>query len=82
MDSAQPEVGFSAFQGGLVCGNCRNVERVSISVSGDALEQLRCLAAGKVLPRLNREAEDVLDGFLQYVLERDIKSNQLLGSVN
>ena len=46
-----------------------------------SLRQIRALLSGEDIPKLDRKAEGVIDGFVNYILEREIKSSKLLDTL-
>ena len=73
---------FSSSGGGILCLNCRQTQPLTYPVSVNALKVLRLLqssdytTAGKLKmnPGLSHELEEVMKGYLKYLLEREVKS--------
>jgi DNA repair protein RecO (recombination protein O) len=79
-----PHGWFSAGQGGLVCGGCAENDAGSVAEPVvrwlDALARLDVMSAGDMTPAIDvrREARAVLFGFVEYHLERRMRSFTLL----
>lgn len=77
---------FSPEMGGVLCHNCGQIERRSSELSVNALKVMRYLqrnpfATGPRLrlePELRRELEIVMRNYTRYLLERDLKSIELI----
>ena len=73
---------FSPGSGGVICPDCRMKQPLSYPVSTSALKVMRRLQNSdfnttrslKLPPELSREVEILLRNYLQYLLEREIKS--------
>jgi DNA repair protein RecO (recombination protein O) len=73
---------FSSSQGGILCPYCRQEDFSSRSLSVDALKILRlwqnCDYAiarrVKLRPELSSELEQVLQGYIKYILQRELES--------
>lgn len=81
---------FSPEMGGVLCNSCGQIERRSSELSVDALKVMRYLqrnpfASGPRLRlplELRRELEIVMRGYTRYILERDLKSIELIHANN
>lgn len=78
----KPAAYFVAAKGGFFCPACAALEKADVSLTEEAHRQLAALSAGKIVRELDREAEQTIEGFLNYVLEREIKSNGFLQTLN
>ncbi|MCL5025202.1 MAG: DNA repair protein RecO [Chloroflexi bacterium] len=87
---AQPVVNyFSAPAGGLLCPDCGGAGHVGVPLSVNALKVLRVLQAGdfqlarrlRLTPGLRAELESVLRAYLQFVLERRLRSVEFLNTL-
>lgn len=75
---------FSASGGGILCPNCAHTEPVVQTISVDALKVVRLLQRGdfsaanrlRLSSDLSREIERIMQGYIRYLLERDIKSTR------
>ncbi len=75
---------FSASGGGILCPNCAHTEPVVQTISVDALKVIRLLQRGDfptanrllLSPDLSRELERIMQGYIRYLLEREIKSTR------
>jgi DNA repair protein RecO (recombination protein O) len=73
---------FSPSQGGILCPLCAQTEPTAHPLSVDALKTLRLWESCdyntarrvKLKPELSSELEQVLQGYLKYLLQREIKS--------
>lgn len=73
---------FSSSGGGMLCPGCRGRESYGMPVSVNALKALRFLQRNEfaeacrlqVAPPLSGELERLLQGYIRYVLEREVKS--------
>jgi len=73
---------FCSSAGGMLCPNCQQTHPLTYPLSVNALKVLRLLqssdynTAGKLKmnPELSRELNEVMKGYLQYLLEREVKS--------
>lgn len=79
---------FAPGRGGFFCASCTVLEP-SEGAMGEMtiledrkLRQLHSLLAGQLHAPLYREVDRVIDGFLSYVLEREIKSRGFLQVLN
>ncbi len=77
---------FSIFKGGLVCGGCAHRDIDSIAVSLGAIATLlyieknewgSCLKLGMTIS-IRRELKNILNNFLLYHLEKNIRSSKFL----
>jgi len=77
---------FSASGGGMLCPNCAHTEPVVQPLSVNALKVMRLLQDGdyttafrlRLTPELSQELERVLQGYISYLLERELKSTEFL----
>ena len=77
---------FSPAAAGLLCPNCRGKEGLDRPTSVDCVKVLRfftrnecpALARLRVKPRLAREIEDLMQGYVTYVLDREVASAKWL----
>ncbi len=77
---------FSASGGGILCPNCTHTEPVARSISVNALKVLRLLQRGeyttasqlRINHNLSRELSDTLQGYIRYLLERELRSTGFL----
>ena len=69
---------FLSSKGGLICGTCVKAEEAGLPLTLLALEQLRTLSEGGKPLHLEFPVEQVIEGFLNYVLEREIKASGFL----
>jgi DNA repair protein RecO (recombination protein O) len=77
---------FSPAAAGLLCPDCRGKEGLDRPASVDSVKVLRffvqneCseLARLKIHPRLAREIEDMMQGYVTYVLDREVASAKWL----
>jgi DNA repair protein RecO (recombination protein O) len=73
---------FSAAAGGMLCPDCSPQQPFAVALSVNAQKVLRLLQSGdyatavkvKVEAELGRELEEVISGYLKYLLERELKS--------
>ena len=74
---------FSPRAGGIVCPNCSyHHDGLTIPLTVNALKVLRLIQSSgyanvsrlKMNPRLSRELEEVMKGYIKYLLEREVKS--------
>ena len=73
---------FSPAAGGLLCPECSLTQPYAVALSLNAQKVLRLLQSGdyatavkvKMEPELSRELEEVINGYLKYLLERELKS--------
>jgi DNA repair protein RecO (recombination protein O) len=80
---------FSASTGGVLCPNCSHGTSFTRSLSADALKVLRLLQSErydivrrlKINQALSLELDSVIRGYIQYLLEREIKSASFLDSL-
>ena len=73
---------FIAEKGGIFCGRCFEYGKPDLSLGEAELRELKLLNSGQAVSRLLPAVGTVIDGFLKYVLERDIKSNRFLQTLN
>jgi len=77
---------FSASGGGVLCPNCAHMEPVVRSVSVNALKVMRLLQQGeyakasqlRLAANLSIELERILQGYIRYLLERELRSTTFL----
>lgn len=70
--------------GGVLCVDCRQYSEVSLEVSADAIKIIRLFLTRKIeavnilkiKPELEKELENVIDGFLRYVSEKEFNSKK------
>ncbi|NQT74086.1 MAG: DNA repair protein RecO [Chloroflexi bacterium] len=75
---------FSTSGGGILCPNCAHTEPVVKPISVDALKVVRLLQRGDFITAnrlrlsadLSRELERIMQGYIRYLLEREIKSTR------
>jgi DNA repair protein RecO (recombination protein O) len=86
----QPVVNcFSVAAGGLVCRDCGRAGGVGVEIGVDALKVLRVLQQGdytlarrlRLGPELRAELEGLLRGYLQFVMERGLRSADFLNTL-
>ncbi len=73
---------FCSAAGGILCPNCRQSQPLTYPLSVNALKVLRLLQGSdhdiisrlKMNPKLSHELEEVMRGYLKYLLEREVKS--------
>ena len=73
---------FSPAGGGLLCPDCSLKQPFALALTVNAQKVLRLLQSGdyatavkvKMEPELSRELEDVINGYVKYLLERELKS--------
>jgi DNA repair protein RecO (recombination protein O) len=73
---------FSPAAGGMLCPDCSTKQAFAISLSVNTQKVLRLLQSGdyatavkvKMEPEPSRELEEVIGGYLRYLLERELKS--------
>jgi DNA repair protein RecO (recombination protein O) len=79
----EPDVNyFCPATGGILCPDCSPEHPLSLPLSLNAQKVLRFLQGNdyataarlKIEPELGRELEDVISGYLKYLLERELKS--------
>lgn len=81
---------FSPELGGVICNSCGQIERRSAELSVDALKVLRYLqknpfASGPRLllqPEVSRELELIMRSYTRYLLERELKSVELIHALD
>lgn len=73
---------FIAEKGGIFCGRCFEYGQPDLFLGEAELRELKLLNSGRAVSRLLPAVGTVIDGFLKYVLERDIKSNRFLQTLN
>ncbi|MFW0859767.1 MAG: DNA repair protein RecO [Dehalococcoidia bacterium] len=77
---------FSPSGGGVLCPNCAHTEPVVQPISVNALKVMRLLQRGdyatasrlRLVPELSRELERIVQGYIRYLLEREIKATGFL----
>ncbi len=77
---------FSPAAAGLLCPDCRGKEGLDRPTSVDSVKVLRFLAQNecaaltrlRLKPRLAREIEDLMQGYVTYVLDREVASAKWL----
>jgi DNA repair protein RecO (recombination protein O) len=77
---------FSVSGGGVLCPSCADTEPVKRLISVDALKVLRffqncdLVTASRLRlnPDLSRELEELLQEYIRYLLERELKSTEFL----
>lgn len=77
---------FSPSDGGIICPNCAHTGPMSQAISVNALKVLRLLQRGeyataiqlRITKDLSRELEETLQGYIRYLLERELKSTGFL----
>ncbi len=77
---------FSHSGGGILCPNCAYTEPVVQPISVNALKVMRLLQRGdyatasrlRLAPDLSRELERIIQGYVRYLLEREIKATGFL----
>lgn len=77
---------FSHSGGGILCPNCAHTEPVVQPISVNALKVMRLLQRGdyatasrlSLVPELSRELERIIQGYVRYLLEREIKATGFL----
>lgn len=72
---------FVTQKGGFFCPQCSQSEKIDAPLDRESLRQLRALGTGQAA-NLNPQIELTIEGFLNYVLERDIRSNGFLKTLN
>ena len=80
---------FSASAGGVLCSSCRRSQLFTQPLSVSALKVLRLLQSGdyatarriKIDSALSRELEEIVRGYIRYLLERDLKSAHWLDTL-
>ena len=73
---------FCPAAGGMLCPDCHQTQPFTYPLSVNALKVLRLLQSSdyatasklKMNPELHRELEEVMKGYLKYLLEREVKS--------
>ena len=73
---------FCSSAGGMLCPDCHQTHPLTYPLSVNALKVLRLLQSShyntasklKMNPELSRELNEVMKGYLQYLLEREVKS--------
>ena len=73
---------FSPGAGGMVCPECTPAQPFAYNLSLNAQKVLRLLQSGdyattarlKIAPELARETENVMSGYLRFLLEKEVKS--------
>jgi DNA repair protein RecO (recombination protein O) len=73
---------FASEKGGFFCPSCSHREKIEVLLNAESIGQLQDLGAGRMVKELNPETELTIEGFLNYVLEREIKSNGFLRTLN
>ncbi|MBM3133254.1 MAG: DNA repair protein RecO [Chloroflexi bacterium] len=77
---------FSPSGGGILCPNCVHAEPVVQPISVDALKVMRLLQRGdyatadrlRISPSLSRDLERIAQGYVRYLLERDLRSTDFI----
>ncbi|MCL0048757.1 DNA repair protein RecO [Dehalococcoidia bacterium] len=77
---------FSPSGGGILCPKCAHTEPVVQPISVNALKVMRLLQRGdyatasrlRLVPELSRELERIIQGYVRYLLEREIKATGFL----
>ncbi|MCL0063964.1 DNA repair protein RecO [Dehalococcoidia bacterium] len=77
---------FSPSGGGILCPKCAHTEPVVQPISVNALKVIRLLQRGdyatasrlRLVPELSRELERIIQGYIRYLLEREIKATGFL----
>ncbi len=77
---------FSPAAAGLLCPDCRSKEGLTRAASVEAIKVLRFLAQSecsvlsrlKLKPSLAKEIEDIMQGYVTYVLDREVASAKWL----
>ncbi|MCL0075374.1 DNA repair protein RecO [Dehalococcoidia bacterium] len=77
---------FSPSGGGILCPKCAHTEPVVQPISVNALKVMRLLQRGdyatasrlRLVPELSRELERTIQGYVRYLLEREIKATGFL----
>jgi len=80
---------FCSSAGGMLCPNCRQTQPLTYPLSVNAQKVLRLLqssdytTAGKLKmnPELYRELDEVMKGYVKYLLEREVKSAAWLDTI-
>jgi DNA repair protein RecO (recombination protein O) len=86
VDSESPPYGFDCAQGGVLCDQCALNSRGALPLSLPALKVLRhaarvewpAFATLNLRPLVAREVEQILQRYITYVLERQLKSVEFL----
>ncbi|TSA46633.1 DNA repair protein RecO [bacterium] len=73
--------GFVTAKGGMVCSSCQGDERPDLILDSESVSELSGLVSGSPAVRLRSEVERVVEGFLHYVLEREIRSRKFVEAV-
>lgn len=77
---------FSASGGGILCPDCVHVESVVQPISVDAQKVVRLIEQGdfakanqvRLSSGLSQELERIIQGYIRYLLERDLRSTRFL----
>lgn len=87
----RPDAGarFSLHHGGLICKNCLESDRAALAIlpgTAKFIEHIRALsfekvARIKVTPQVGRELEEILRKFLDYHIERRLKTLEFLREI-
>ena len=80
---------FSSAAGGILCPQCGPSEAAARAITPNAIKLLRLLQSGdyataarlRLGEELRREVEGVLRGYIQFTLERELKSSAILRSL-
>ena len=72
---------FVGDKGGMFCEDCLGETLSQVRVERETLEELRLLNSPERPKTLHWPAEQVIDGFLHYILEREIKSKNFLSGL-
>ncbi|MDD5094332.1 MAG: DNA repair protein RecO [Dehalococcoidia bacterium] len=84
------ENSFSSSGGGVLCPNCTNSEPIVQPISVNTLKVLRLLQRGdyamasrlRLNSDLSKELERLMQGYVRYLLEREIKSTRFLNRLD
>lgn len=82
LSKRQSGVHVALGKGGLLCDSCATLGKTDFRLDQPAFRQLAELAQGGVVVNLAPAAERAIEAFLDYVLEREIKSMNFLNSVS
>jgi DNA repair protein RecO (recombination protein O) len=81
---------WDAIEGGVICGECQKKFQHGKSISNELIKLLRLIEQNgfsilqklKIPSALGAEAEDVLSGYIQSVLEKELKSKGFMKLLN
>ena len=73
---------FIVEKGGIFCGRCFEYGKSDLFLGGEELKELKLLSSGQAVSHLLPAVGTVIDGFLKYVLEREIKSSRFVQTLN